>query len=238
MGFNIGNAFNSGLGVALPVIGGVAGAYLGGPMGAMYGAQMGSSVYGAYQNYLNYDLQRDQLNYQKRLQNEIFAREDNAVSRRMNDLMSAGLSPTLAAGSSAGAGAVVATHAPQYGDMKADPMAVMALMKMGNDIETSKVQRDLIRAQINTQRAEGAIKWNDFSIFANTNTPSNAGALNAIRALISGAKLDEIPADIQNIYDTTKEKVQKGNIFNLPKLSPDQVLKLQQQYNKQYGGHK
>lgn len=49
------------------------------------------------------------FNYQKAIQNQIFAREDNAIQRRASDLQAAGLSKTLAAGSGAGAGSVVST---------------------------------------------------------------------------------------------------------------------------------
>lgn len=68
----------------------------------------------------NYQLQKDafqfqkdsylqNFEYQKYLQNQIFAREDNSVQRRVADLQSAGLSKTLAAGDGAGAGSVVST---------------------------------------------------------------------------------------------------------------------------------
>ncbi len=64
-------------------------------------------------NDLNYQLQLQNLAYQKDLQKLMFAREDNAVQRRVADLKAAGLSPTLAAGSSASAGPVIGTSAPQ-----------------------------------------------------------------------------------------------------------------------------
>ncbi len=80
-------------------------------------ATIGSTVAGTIDsiktNKENLALQKDNLAYQKDLQKQIFAREDNAVQRRVNDLIKAGLSPTLAAGSSAGAGSVVSTSAPQ-----------------------------------------------------------------------------------------------------------------------------
>lgn len=61
----------------------------------------------------NLQYQKDVLDYNKQLQNTIFMREDNAVQRRAQDLASAGLSKTLAAGSAANAGAVIPVKSPE-----------------------------------------------------------------------------------------------------------------------------
>lgn len=77
---------------------------------------LGSSINGGV-NYKiaqeNLDFQKENLAYQKALQQTIFQREDNAVQRRAADLEKAGLSKTLAAGSSAGAGQAISTQAPR-----------------------------------------------------------------------------------------------------------------------------
>lgn len=92
------------------------------------GSTIAGTVDSIKTNQKNFDLQKENLAYQKDLQNRIFEREDNAVQRRVADLVSAGLSPTLAAGSSAGAGSVVSTSAPQK---RSNFESMMALASVG-----------------------------------------------------------------------------------------------------------
>ena len=67
--------------------------------GLTAGSTLAGTVDSIITNRKNFDLQKENLAYQKDLQKQIFAREDNAVQRRVEDLRKAGLSPVLAAGS-------------------------------------------------------------------------------------------------------------------------------------------
>lgn len=103
--------------------------------GALGGLYLGNSLWNSYQQY-----QENQ--YQHGLQQDIFAREDNAIQRRVADLKNAGLSPVLAAGNAANSGAVVSTRPPQ-----SEMPDIIGLLKMQNDFETSRTQRELMAAQ-------------------------------------------------------------------------------------------
>lgn len=115
-------------------------------------ANVGSTIAGTVSNINtnkeNLALQKENLAYQKDLQNIIFAREDNAVQRRVADLRAAGLSPTLAAGSSAGAGSVVSTSAPQK---KSDLESYLALATVGTALaqqQKAQTEADIARQQL------------------------------------------------------------------------------------------
>jgi len=105
----------------------------------------------------NLAFQREKLQYDKELQQQIFAREDTAVQRRAADLEAAGLSKTLAAGSGAGAGAVVHTEAPQRRasydklaamlDTQQLLLNIMNLKKANADVQATNAQAELIRQQ-------------------------------------------------------------------------------------------
>ena len=115
-------------------------------------ANVGSTIAGTVDsiktNKENLALQKDNLAYQKDLQQTMFQREDNAVQRRVADLKAAGLSPTLAAGSSAGAGSVVSTSAPQK---KSNLESYLALASVGTALaqqQKAQTEADIARQQL------------------------------------------------------------------------------------------
>ncbi len=99
-------------------------------------------------NDLNYNMQKDNLAYQKDLQKIMFSREDNAVQRRVNDLKAAGLSPTLAAGSSAGAGSVISTTAPQKLSNLNGYLALAQVGTMLANQQRARTEADIAKQQL------------------------------------------------------------------------------------------
>lgn len=112
------------------------------------GSTIAGTVDSINTNKENLALQKDNLAYQKDLQKTIFQREDNAVQRRVADLKAAGLSPTLASGSSAGAGSVVSTSAPQK---KSNLESYLALASVGTALaqqQKAQTEADIARQQL------------------------------------------------------------------------------------------
>lgn len=115
----------------------------------------------------NLRFQNENLQYQKDLQKQIFAREDNAVQRRVDDLVAAGLSPTLAAGSAANAGQVIETQAlhngyspktmPTYGLSSMIGAGLDALKAVG-ELNRQKSEIEYLQNQSKNVQADTANK--------------------------------------------------------------------------------
>lgn len=91
--------------------------------------------------------------YQKNLQQQLFAREDNAVQRRVADLQKAGLSKTLAAGDGAGAGSVVSTS-PSSASFSGSPFSGKAPVLSGVDLVSTALSLADAQASIRKTNAE------------------------------------------------------------------------------------
>lgn len=137
--------------------------------GAEIVAGIASGLGGLIQTGYNIYAGNRDFDYQKALQQEIFNREDNAVQRRMKDLEAVGLNPNLAAGSAAGAGAVVGrSNTPQIsgnpvGTALDTAAAVMQLRAQRQQNEILKNQKDISSAQ--AEQAEWNKMLNNYQTF-------------------------------------------------------------------------
>ena len=110
-----------------------------------------------YQNKVNKEIaeqnlqfQKENLEYQKDLQQQIFEREDTAYQRKVNDLIAAGINPAVAAsGSGSPAGSVVSTQAP-HNDMKYQ----VPQINLGSAIDTLKSLKQIANIEEQTNVAK------------------------------------------------------------------------------------
>jgi len=119
------------------------GGILGG-IGSLIGA--GTSMYNAYQ-------QKKQQEYEKEVQLTTWEREDNAVQRRVKDLVNAGLNPVLAAGSAASTSSPIKLTTPQFDGSAIGEQAnkMMGLMAMKKDIARTQAETNLVEKQLHNQ---------------------------------------------------------------------------------------
>lgn len=180
----------------------------------------------------NLDLQRQNLNYQKSVQQETWNREDTAVQRRVADLEKAGLSKTLAAGSSANSGAVVNTTPVQntynsaLGDVANNVInAISAESQISRtmaEVENLKGTNDLLKAQLVGQMEDNLAKKNNNSLYTRT---------------VLGLDLDNVQKSLNNAYielQSAKTNSERSKInAEISKLNEEK--KLVEQHITNYG---
>lgn len=112
---------------------------------------------GITNNERNLEFQRENLDYQKAIQQEIFNREDTANQRTVQDMRLSGLNPLSMSGTN-GAGEVVGTNSMES-QKTSDLQAVSQILNVINQISTtrsnatlSSAQSNLINAQADNQR--------------------------------------------------------------------------------------
>jgi len=76
-------------------------------------ANIGGMAYDIYNSERNFQEQQKMNDYMKDVQAQTWARDDNSIQRRVEDLKRAGLSPVLAAGTGASNSAPIKLAAPQ-----------------------------------------------------------------------------------------------------------------------------
>ena len=114
----------------------------------------------------NLQFQRENLEYQKTLQQQLFEREDTAYQRTVNDMRSAGLSPLSMSGTN-GAGSVVSTNAPQrQGQDYTNTInafneafnQIANVSQVQQSIINSRKQNELLTSQINSNNIDNTFK--------------------------------------------------------------------------------
>lgn len=112
---------------------------------------------GKTNNEMNLDFQRENLDYQKTLQEKIFEREDTAYQRTVNDMRLAGLNPVSMQGTNA-AGEAIQTSSPEStktSDIQAlgEIMNVISQLNVNrNNNSVSQANANLINAQAENQK--------------------------------------------------------------------------------------
>ena len=181
----------------------------------------------------NLQFQRENLDYQKALQQQIFQREDSSYQRTVNDMRQAGISP-LAMNGTNGAGEAIATTAMNndYQDssyMKEFPNHVESALNTYSQLVALKQNQAMNQAQIDKVNAEteGIKTENRFSSldFANRLAKSIMEKNNYAADYVGKTRANEF-ARLQNIMQgylnaDAKRQSDYNSYFGLnPQMTP------------------
>lgn len=147
----------------------------------------------------NLAFERENLEYQKELQNKIFDREDTAYQRTVNDMRSAGLNPLTMKGTNS-AGTAIQTIAPQN-KYVADPVSFNNAMNTISGISSVIADNRQKNAQtelINAQKTGQDIANNTAEEIATKEIEKLQQEINSIRENTQGSKLDNYDKEKRN----------------------------------------
>ena len=150
------------------------------------------SALGGISGIANFALGLMNYNYQKKLQKEMFEREDTSIARRVADLMASGLSPVLAAGQGAAAGPVVPVKPPEVSGIDQMAQIYMNLITQQANVAHTKADMDRISKQME---------------FMNSNIALNQYRKNHLKAQTDKTNIETIGQTIRNAQDALTYKL-------------------------------
>ena len=98
----------------------------------------------------NLQMQKDEVQYQHALQQQLFAREDSTIQRTIADAQKAGVHPLAALGMGGGAGEVVGTSAPQYSNSNSVASRNARVQEQLFSLQASKAHAEIANINADT----------------------------------------------------------------------------------------